>query len=125
MFRINLPRLRKDLEELGEIGKTPEGGVWRSSFSEADLEARRWYRQRLNAAGLQHWGDAAGNIYARLGEGSPAVLAGSHLDSVPNGGRFDGALGVMAALEVLRVVRDAGVELVVAREAIDFTDEEG
>jgi len=109
MMRINLPRLRKDLEDLGEIGKTPEGGVWRSSFSEADLEARRWYLQRLNDAGLQHWGDAAGNIYARLGAGSPAVLAGSHVDSVPNGGRFDGALGVMAAFECLRTIKDHSI----------------
>ena len=125
MMRINLPRLRKDLEELGEIGKTPEGGVWRSSFSEADLEARRWYLQRLNDAGLQYWGDTAGNIYARLGEGSPAVLAGSHLDSVPNGGRFDGALGVMAAFECLRTIKDHGIRPKLPIEAVTFTDEEG
>lgn len=125
MMRINLPRLRKDLEDLGEIGKTPEGGVWRSSFSEADLEARRWYLQRLNDAGLQHWGDAAGNIYARLGAGSPAVLAGSHVDSVPNGGRFDGALGVMAAFECLRTIKDHGIRTKLPIEAVAFTDEEG
>jgi N-carbamoyl-L-amino-acid hydrolase len=125
MMRINLPRLRHDLEDLGEIGKTPEGGVWRSSFSEADLEARRWYLQRLNDAGLQHWADTAGNIYARLGEGSPAVVAGSHLDSVPNGGRFDGALGVMAAFECLRAMKDYGIRTKLPIEAVAFTDEEG
>ena len=125
MMRINLPRLRQDLEDLGEIGKTPEGGVWRSSFSEADLEARRWYLQRLNEAGLQHWADTAGNIYARLGEGSPAVVAGSHLDSVPNGGRFDGALGVMAAFECLRAMKDHGIRTKLPIEAVAFTDEEG
>ena len=125
MVRINLPRLRKDLEELGEIGKTPEGGVWRSSFSEADMEARRWYVQRLEEAGLQHWVDAAGNIYARVGQGSPAVIAGSHLDSVPNGGRFDGALGVMAALECLRSINDHGILTGLPIEAVAFTDEEG
>jgi N-carbamoyl-L-amino-acid hydrolase len=125
MLRINLPRLRKDLEELGDIGKTPEGGVWRSSFSESDMEARRWYLTRLEEAGLRHWTDAAGNIYARLGDGGPAVVAGSHLDSVPNGGRFDGALGVMAAFECLRRIKEQGVRTKFPVEAVAFTDEEG
>ena len=125
MLRINLPRLRKELEELGDIGKTPEGGVWRSSFSESDMEARRWYLSRLEEAGLQHWTDAAGNIYARVGDGSPAVVAGSHLDSVPNGGRFDGALGVMAAFECLRRIKEQGVRTKLPVEAVAFTDEEG
>jgi N-carbamoyl-L-amino-acid hydrolase len=125
MLRINLPRLRKDLEELGDIGKTPEGGVWRSSFSESDMEARRWYLTRLEEAGLRHWTDAAGNIYARLGNGGPAVVAGSHLDSVPNGGRFDGALGVMAAFECLRRIKEQGVRTKFPVEAVAFTDEEG
>ena len=125
MLRINLPRLRKDLEELGEIGKTPEGGVWRSSFSESDMEARRWYLARLEEAGLRHWTDAAGNIYARLGDGSPSVVAGSHLDSVPNGGRFDGALGVMAAFECLCRIKEQGVRTKSPVEAVAFTDEEG
>lgn len=125
MIRINLPRLRKDLEELGQIGQTPEGGVWRSSFTEADLEARRWYLQRIQEAGLQHWVDPAGNIFARVGEGSPSVLAGSHLDSVPNGGRFDGALGVMAAFECVRTTKEHGVRTKLPIEAVAFTDEEG
>ncbi|HSF28870.1 MAG TPA: Zn-dependent hydrolase [Candidatus Tectomicrobia bacterium] len=125
MIHIDLPRLQRDLEELGEIGKTPEGGVWRSSFSDADMEARRWYLKRVEEAGLQHWVDAAGNIYARVGEGSPAVLAGSHLDSVPNGGRFDGALGVMAAFECLRSIREQGLRTKLPIEVVAFTDEEG
>jgi N-carbamoyl-L-amino-acid hydrolase len=125
MVRINLARLRKDLEDLGKIGTTPDGGVWRSSFSEADMEARRWYMQRLEEAHLQHWVDAAGNIYARVGEGSPAVIAGSHLDSVPNGGRFDGVLGVIAALECLRSINDHGIHTRLPIEAVAFTDEEG
>jgi beta-ureidopropionase / N-carbamoyl-L-amino-acid hydrolase len=125
MFRINLPRLRKDLEELGEIGQTPEGGVWRSSFSEADMAARRWYLKRLEETGLRHWIDAAGNIYARMGDGGPAVMAGSHLDSVPNGGRFDGALGVMAAFECLRSMKEQDVRPKLPIEAVAFTDEEG
>jgi N-carbamoyl-L-amino-acid hydrolase len=125
MVRINLARLRNDLETLGNIGRTAEGGVWRSSFSEADMEARRWYLTRLEEAALQHWVDAAGNIYARVGEGSPAVIAGSHLDSVPNGGCFDGALGVMAAFECLRSIKEHGVHTKLPIEAVAFTDEEG
>jgi N-carbamoyl-L-amino-acid hydrolase len=125
MLRINLPRLRRDLEALGEIGKTPDGGVWRSSFSEADLEARRWYQRRLQEAGLSHWVDAAGNIYARVGDAGSAVVAGSHLDSVPNGGRFDGALGVLAAVECLRTIRESGLRPKRPIEAVAFTDEEG
>ncbi|HEX9870746.1 MAG TPA: Zn-dependent hydrolase [Candidatus Tectomicrobia bacterium] len=125
MVRINLARLRNDLEALGNIGRTPEGGVWRSSFNEADMEARRWYLRRLEEAALQHWVDAAGNIYARVGDGGPAVIAGSHLDSVPNGGRFDGALGVMAAFECLRSIKEHGVHTKLPIEAVAFTDEEG
>jgi N-carbamoyl-L-amino-acid hydrolase len=125
MLRINLPRLRNDLEALGKIGATPDGGVWRSSFSDPDMEARTWYIRRIEAAGIQHWTDAAGNIYARIGEGGPAVIAGSHLDSVPNGGRFDGALGVMAAFECLRCLREQGVRTNLPVEAVAFTDEEG
>jgi len=125
MLRINLPRLQNDLEQLGNIGTTPDGGVWRSSFSDADMEARGWYIQRIETAGLQHWTDAAGNIYARIGEGSPAVVAGSHLDSVPNGGRFDGALGVLAAFECLRCLKEQGMQTKLPIEAVAFTDEEG
>jgi beta-ureidopropionase / N-carbamoyl-L-amino-acid hydrolase len=125
MVRINLARLRNDLETLGNIGSIPEGGVWRSSFSEADMEARRWYLGQLEAAALQHWVDAAGNIYARVGDGSPAVIAGSHLDSVPNGGRFDGAMGVIAALECLRSIKEHGLRTKLPIEAVAFTDEEG
>jgi beta-ureidopropionase / N-carbamoyl-L-amino-acid hydrolase len=125
MVRINLARLRKDLEDLGKIGTTPDGGVWRSSFSEADMQARRWYLQRLQEAHLHHWVDTAGNIYARVGNGGPAVIAGSHLDSVPNGGRFDGALGVMAAFECLRAINDHGIQTGLPIEAVAFTDEEG
>lgn len=125
MVRIDLTRLRNDLELLGKIGRTPDGGVWRSSFSEADMEARCWYLARLEEAALQHWVDAAGNIYARVGDGGPAVIAGSHLDSVPNGGCFDGALGVMAAFECLRSIKEHGVHTKFPIEAVAFTDEEG
>jgi N-carbamoyl-L-amino-acid hydrolase len=127
-LRIDEARFRADLEALAEIGSTGDGGVHRPALGEAHLAARAWLRERVAAAGLELQVDGAGNHFARLAcgpEGAPSLLLGSHLDSVPRGGRFDGALGVVAALEVLRVVREAGLSLPVHLEAVDFTDEEG
>jgi len=125
---INSERMRRDFEELARIGATTQGGVHRPALSEAHLEARRWFRDQVLAGGLQFHTDSAGNHSAVLpcaSPGAPSLLLGSHLDSVPDGGRFDGALGVLAALEALRVVKEAGFSLPVNLEAIDFTDEEG
>ncbi len=123
--RVNFPRLRADLEALGRIGRGPGGGITRSSFSDADMEARRWFAGRLRDAGLEPRVDGAGNITARTGDGGPAVCLGSHLDSVPNGGMFDGALGTLAALEALRVVTERRLRLKRPLELVAFTDEEG
>jgi N-carbamoyl-L-amino-acid hydrolase len=120
--------MRAAFEALAQIGATGDGGVNRPTFSQAHLAARRWFREQIEASGLEFRTDGAGNHSAFLAcgaQGAPALLLGSHLDSVPDGGRFDGALGVMAALEVLRTVKDAGLKLPVHLEAIDFTDEEG
>jgi N-carbamoyl-L-amino-acid hydrolase len=125
---INSERLKQDFEALAEIGITAGGGVHRPALSEADLQARRWFQGRALSSGLEARVDPAGNVSAYLpcaAPGAPALLLGSHLDSVPDGGRFDGALGVLAALEVLRVVKEWGITLPVNLEAIDFTDEEG
>ncbi len=124
-MRVNLARLKRDLEELGAIGRTPEGGVSRPSWSDADVEARRWLRERITSAGMEARVDAAGNIFGRWQLGSPVVLVGSHIDSVPNGGRFDGALGVLAGLECLRRIKEEGVRLRYPLELVAFTDEEG
>jgi N-carbamoyl-L-amino-acid hydrolase len=125
---VNADRLRADFEQLSAIGATPDGGVRRTTFSDAHFQARAWFRQRATAAGLRTQIDAAGNHSAVL-PGSSAtgrtLLLGSHLDTVPTGGRYDGSLGVLAALEALRAVKDAGLTLPVSLEAIDFTDEEG
>jgi beta-ureidopropionase / N-carbamoyl-L-amino-acid hydrolase len=131
-LRINADRMLAAFNELALIGAIADGGVNRPTFSEAHLEARKWFRAQIEAAGLQFRTDGAGNHSAVLalsragGEiEAPTLLLGSHLDSVPNGGRFDGALGVMAAFEVLRTIKDAGIPLKFNLEAIDFTDEEG
>jgi N-carbamoyl-L-amino-acid hydrolase len=117
--------MRADFDALAAFGATPDGGVDRPSLSEAHLAARAWLLERAAAAGLEPRVDAAGNHSALLAAPGPTLMLGSHLDSVPNGGRFDGSLGVIAALHVLLAVQDAGLRLPVALEAIDFTDEEG
>ncbi|MGZ6315659.1 MAG: hydantoinase/carbamoylase family amidase [Anaerolineales bacterium] len=127
-FRIDAERMRTAFDQLAQIGSTGDGGVNRPSLSEAHLAARAWFRAQIKSAGLEFRTDGAGNHSAFLAcgpQGAPTLLLGSHLDSVVNGGRFDGALGVMAAFEVLRTVKEAGIQLDVNLEAIDFTDEEG
>jgi N-carbamoyl-L-amino-acid hydrolase len=124
-MRVNFERLKRDLEELGTIGRTPEGGVSRPSWSDADMAARRWLLARIAAAGMEPRVDPAGNICARWQPGEPAVLVGSHLDSVPNGGTLDGALGVLARLECLRRIKEAAPPPRHPLELVAFTDEEG
>jgi beta-ureidopropionase / N-carbamoyl-L-amino-acid hydrolase len=125
---INPHRLQEDFDALAHIGSTGDGGVNRPSLSPAHLEARRWFLDRAAAAGLETGVDGAGNHSAILRSSDPharTLLLGSHTDSVPTGGRFDGALGIVAALETLRTVKESGTRLPVHLEAIDFTDEEG
>jgi N-carbamoyl-L-amino-acid hydrolase len=130
---INPDRFKADFDALAQIGATGDGGVNRPALGDAHLGARRWFLERAAAAGLETCVDSAGNHSAilrartlkRPHSNTPTLLLGSHLDSVPNGGRFDGALGTLAALEVLRSVKDANLDLAVDLEAIDFTDEEG
>jgi N-carbamoyl-L-amino-acid hydrolase len=127
-LRIDEKRFRTDFEALSQFGNTGDGGVNRPALSPAHLAARAWLKDKIGQAGLEFRVDAAGNHSAKLAcgpEGAPSLLIGSHLDSVPNGGRFDGALGVLAGLEALRCISQAGLRLPVNLELIDFTDEEG
>lgn len=127
-LRINGDRLRADFDELALIGATPEGGISRLALSLADQAARAWLADRIEAAGLLLQDDDAGNVSGVLrcpDEDAKTLLLGSHLDSVPNGGRYDGAVGVLAALECLRTVSEAGMRLPVHLEVINFTDDEG
>jgi N-carbamoyl-L-amino-acid hydrolase len=125
--RVNEERLREDLLALGEIGWQPERGLERTTFSAGHTAARAWFLERARASGLRTRIDSAANHSAILPgpPGSRTLMLGSHLDSVPQGGRYDGALGVLCALEVLRSIKDAELALPVSLEAIDFTDEEG
>lgn len=127
-LRINPDRMLDAFNQLALIGGTADSGVHRPSLSEAHLAARAWLREHIEASGFEFRIDGAGNHSAVLpcdDPSAPTLILGSHLDSVPNGGRFDGALGVMAALEVLKTVRENGIRLKVQLEAMDFTDEEG
>jgi N-carbamoyl-L-amino-acid hydrolase len=124
-IRINLERLRKDIEELGQIGRDPKGGISRPSFSSADLEARQWLKDRISSAGLQIRQDGAGNIFGRLEGSGSTIMAGSHIDTVINGGKFDGSIGVLSGLECLRRIKEVGVERTKPLEVASFTDEEG
>ena len=149
-LRINSDRMLAAFNELAYsrgLGATGDGGVHRPTFSGAHLAARNWFREQIEKAGLEFRSDGAGNhsaVLARHDGGrvggevlihpsgtrpppyrDQTLILGSHLDSVPYGGRFDGALGVMAAFEVLRTIKDAGLKPRVNLEAIDFTDEEG
>ena len=127
-LRINPNRMLDTFNQLALIGSTGDGGVNRPTFSEAHLSARKWFKEQIETSGLEFRTDGAGNHSAVLTSSysnAPTLLFGSHLDSVPKGGRFDGALGVMAALEVLRTVKENRINLRLNLEAIDFTDEEG
>jgi N-carbamoyl-L-amino-acid hydrolase len=124
-MNIDINRLRKNIEDLARIGRDPRGGVTRPSFSQADFEARAWLKDRICEAGLCYRQDGAGNIFGRLGGDGRTVLVGSHLDTVINGGAFDGAAGVLAALECLSRIKEEGFEPAKPLELVSFTDEEG
>ncbi|MEM1126547.1 MAG: Zn-dependent hydrolase [Bacteroidota bacterium] len=127
-FHVRPDRLARLQAELAAVGATADGGVHRPAFSDAHVAACRWFQDTAREAGLETWMDTAGNQGARLmvaGPEAPSLLLGSHLDSVPYGGAFDGALGVLCALEVLLAAREASIRLPFNLEAISFTDEEG
>jgi len=126
-LRVDLERLKSTLIELSQIGfNDADKGVYRIGFTPADMEARRWLMDLLDDEGFAPSMDGAGNVYGRYGpEGKPTVTLGSHLDSVPAGGMFDGSLGVVAALEVLRVLKAAGTELELPVELVASAEEEG
>ena len=124
---INAGRLWADLMSLGEIGFTPGRGVTRIALSEADLAGREWLTGKFREVGLEVRTDAAHNIIGRLrgkSSGAGLVAMGSHLDTVPQGGKFDGMLGVLGGLECIRRIREQGIVLPWDIEVINFTDEE-
>lgn len=124
---INLQRLRSDLESLGQIGRDRYSrGINRPGFSDADLQARHWLKERFESFDMQAIIDQAGNVVGRWGDSRlPSLIMGSHLDSVPQGGLYDGTLGVLAGLEVIRCLQDAGIKPEIPIEVIATSEEEG
>lgn len=125
--QVNLERLKGTLLELSRIGFNEEDkGIYRVGFSEADMSARRWLMELLEREDFRPRMDGAGNVYGCLGDSHlPTVTLGSHLDTVPAGGIFDGALGVVAALEVLRTCRELELDLNWPLELLATSEEEG
>lgn len=121
-------RLWRRLSELAEIGKQESGGVTRLSFTEEERAAKDLVASYMEEAGLAVREDVVGNLFGRR-EGSdpdaPAVLIGSHVDSVYDGGNFDGPLGVLSGIEVAQTLEGDGVETDHPVEVVAFTDEEG
>lgn len=127
-LRVNGERLNAHLRELAQIGKTPEGGTSRVAYSDADLEGRQYAMRLMREAELEVSVDAAGNIVGRRA-GSDAALKplviGSHIDSVPAGGSYDGQVGSMGAIEVAQTLAGSNVRLRHPLEVVLFQNEEG
>lgn len=127
-IRINAERLWGSLMALAEIGATPKGGVCRLALTDLDKQGRDLFVQWAKQAGCEVRIDEIGNIFARrpgLDNTLPPVLTGSHIDTQPTGGKFDGNFGVLAGLEVVRRLNDAGVQTKAPIEVVVWTNEEG
>ena len=126
--RIDGQRLWSTLMAMAEIGATPKGGVKRLTLTEVDRQGRDRFAKWCRELGLTLRVDEIGNMFARREGRDPTrapVLMGSHLDSQPSGGKFDGALGVIAGLEVMRSLKDLGITTEAPIELVNWTDEEG
>lgn len=128
MLPIDEDRFRRTFEEYSAIGATDDGGIHRLALSDADRQVRDRFVDDLEALGLSVRIDELGNIFGRRAGSDPdaaPVLIGSHLDSQPDGGRYDGQLGVLSALETLRALEDEEIETTRPVEIVDWTNEEG
>lgn len=127
-MKTNLFRIQNDIETLSTFNSTPNNGLTRFSFTEEDKKAREYIKLEMNRAGLRVYEDSAGTIIGRL-EGSiknaPVIMIGSHYDSVKNGGNFDGNAGVVAALEIARVINENNILVKYPIEFVAMIEEEG
>jgi len=128
MIQINADRLWRSLMDLAKIGATDKGGVRRLTLTDVDRQGRDQFVRWCKEADLAVEVDGIGNIFGRRAGADPSALPvaiGSHLDSQPSGGKFDGAYGVMAGLEIVRTLNDAGVKTRAPLEIVSWTNEEG
>jgi len=126
--QLDRNRLTETMQTQAEIGGTADGGLHRLALSETDKEVRDWFLDAMEAAGLETRVDEMGNMFGRRSgtdPGADPVLVGSHLDSQPYGGIYDGALGVIAALEFIWTLNDRGIETAHPIEIVNWTNEEG
>nr|WP_321463601.1 Zn-dependent hydrolase [uncultured Cohaesibacter sp.] len=126
-LKINAKRLKQLFDSINKFGLNVEtGGYNRIGFSDPDMALRRWFLQEMKKDGLSVHEDAVGNVFGRLGEADKAcIMAGSHLDTVPEGGAFDGALGVAVALECARCLKDADIKPTIPLVVVATSEEEG
>lgn len=127
-LRINGDRLRNKLEKMAKIGATSAGGVERLTLTDTDKQARDLFVKWLERLDLEVWIDEMGNIFGkRVGKNDALapVMSGSHIDSQPKGGRFDGILGVMGSLEVLQTIDENNIETMRPLVIVNWTNEEG
>ena len=124
---IDIERVKKDIYTLGRFGYNPDDqGVYRQGFSDEDMKARFWLHKQFDELGVANYMDGAGNVIGRYGEpDQKALIIGSHLDSVPAGGMFDGVLGIVAGMECIRVMQEHQIPLKHALEVIATSEEEG
>src|SRR6202451_1144893 len=126
--RINGQRLWDALMEMAKIGGTPKGGCKRLTLTDLDKQARELFTAWCEKEGCAVKIDEMGNMFARragVENDLPPVMMGSHLDTQPTGGKFDGVLGVLGALEVLRTLHETGYETNASVEIVNWTNEEG
>jgi N-carbamoyl-L-amino-acid hydrolase len=127
-IRVNGPRLNQHLSELAQFGKTPEGGTNRVAYSELDLQARDYAMKLMRDAQLEVSVDVAGNIIGRRSGSNSSLkplMMGSHIDSVPQGGSYDGQVGSMGAIEVAQTLAENRIQLKHPLEVVIFENEEG
>jgi N-carbamoyl-L-amino-acid hydrolase len=127
MIRVNQDRLQSEIDELAAFSDAEAPAVTRIVFTATDLKARAWLKARCEAAGLAVRQDAIGNTFARwIGSepSSPAVGTGSHIDAIPNAGKYDGVVGVLGGLEAIRALQSGGFRPRHSIELLIFTSEE-
>ncbi len=127
MYKCNSRRLQELIELFSQFGATDNGGVTRLSLSDEDVLARNYFCECCKTLGMDIQVDDMGNIYATLPgkKNMPPIVMGSHLDSVEKGGRFDGVLGVLTAIEAIRTIKENEIEMDIPLMIVNFTNEEG
>ena len=127
-LQIDAQRLWDSLMHTAQIGGTPKGGICRLTLTDLDRQVRDWFKAQTEALGCTVTVDEVGNMFARRpgkNPDLPPIAMGSHLDTQPTGGKFDGVLGVLAALEAMRTLHDVGYETNAPIEVVNWTNEEG